>query len=205
MSSSAMNKGSFFRLVVVGREGVGKSNLCMRLTRNIFVEWYDPTIEDSLRRQLLIDGRPTVLEIFDTAGCEEFNPRDFLRLQRPFPWHVDGFLVLFALNDPTSFERAEELIQSIKDGCDPNPLLPTLLVGTKSDLEKERAIDKRTASDKAADHGIRFIETSSKEGINVEEAFVSLVRTITEGRSAQGSSSSSSSSSGGGKPKCLVM
>ena len=37
-----------------------------------FVEEYDPTIEDSYRKQVVIDGETCLLDILDTAGQEEY-------------------------------------------------------------------------------------------------------------------------------------
>jgi GTPase SAR1 family protein len=41
-----------FKLVVVGAGGVGKSALTIQLIQNHFVDEYDPTIEDSYRKQV---------------------------------------------------------------------------------------------------------------------------------------------------------
>lgn len=40
--------------------------------QSVFVDKYDPTIEDSYRKELTVDGRTVVLEILDTAGQEEY-------------------------------------------------------------------------------------------------------------------------------------
>lgn len=37
---------------------------------NSFVDEYDPTIEDSYRKQVVIDGETCLLDILDTAGQE---------------------------------------------------------------------------------------------------------------------------------------
>jgi GTPase KRas protein len=34
----------------------------------LYLETYDPTIEDSYRKQVVIDDQPCVLEVLDTAG-----------------------------------------------------------------------------------------------------------------------------------------
>lgn len=41
-----------YKLVVVGDGGVGKSALTIQFIQNHFVEEYDPTIEDSYRKQV---------------------------------------------------------------------------------------------------------------------------------------------------------
>lgn len=43
-----------YKLVVVGAGGVGKSALTIQLIQNHFVDEYDPTIEDSYRKQVSI-------------------------------------------------------------------------------------------------------------------------------------------------------
>jgi small GTP-binding protein len=49
---------------------VGKSALTIQLIQNHFVDEYDPTIEDSYRKQVVIDGETCLLDILDTAGQE---------------------------------------------------------------------------------------------------------------------------------------
>ncbi len=76
-----------YKIVVLGSGGVGKSalvspyvHLCqadltiftvlqtVQFVQGIFVEKYDPTIEDSYRKQVEVDGQQCMLEILDTAG-----------------------------------------------------------------------------------------------------------------------------------------
>jgi len=56
------------RLVVLGSGGVGKSATILRLLTGKFVDAYDPTIEDSYRKQITIDNESQLLSILDTAG-----------------------------------------------------------------------------------------------------------------------------------------
>ncbi len=65
-----MSKAQFLReykLVVVGGGGVGKSALTIQFIQSHFVDEYDPTIEDSYRKQCVIDEEVALLDVLDTA------------------------------------------------------------------------------------------------------------------------------------------
>lgn len=51
-----------YKLVVVGGGGVGKSALTIQFIQSHFVSDYDPTIEDSYRKQCVIDDRVAHLD-----------------------------------------------------------------------------------------------------------------------------------------------
>ena len=59
-----------FHLCPLTAGGLGKSALTIQLIQNHFVDEYDPTIEDSYRKQVVIDGETCLLDILDTAGQE---------------------------------------------------------------------------------------------------------------------------------------
>jgi len=58
---------------VVGAGAVGKSCLTLQMVMNKFVADYDPTIQDSYRKQTNVDGVGYMMEIVDTAGQEEYE------------------------------------------------------------------------------------------------------------------------------------
>lgn len=51
-----------YKLVVVGDGGVGKSALTIQFFQKMFVEDYDPTIEDSYIQHTDIDGQWCILD-----------------------------------------------------------------------------------------------------------------------------------------------
>ena len=63
-----INKMREYKLVVLGSGGVGKSALTVQFVQGIFVEKYDPTIEDSYRKQVRLGKRV----IIDTSYSAAF-------------------------------------------------------------------------------------------------------------------------------------
>ena len=92
---------------------MGKSALTIQLIQNHFVDEYDPTIEDSYRKQVVIDGETCLLDILDTAGQEEYSA-----MRDQYMRTGEGFLLVFAVNNAKSFEDIStyrEQIKRVKD------------------------------------------------------------------------------------------
>lgn len=51
-------RGKEYKLVIQGAGGVGKSAICIQFVAGHFMDDYDPTIEDSYRKQMVIKGIP---------------------------------------------------------------------------------------------------------------------------------------------------
>merc|ERR1719355_454014 len=93
-----------YRIVVVGAGGVGKSALTVRFIQGNFVEKYDPTIEDSYRKLVEVDGTACMLDIMDTAGQEEYSA-----LRDQYMKTGQGFVLGYSITTNTSFEAASKL------------------------------------------------------------------------------------------------
>ncbi|KAF2660299.1 putative ras small monomeric GTPase [Lophiostoma macrostomum CBS 122681] len=162
-----------YHIVVLGSGGVGKSCLTAQFVQNVWIESYDPTIEDSYRKHIDVDGRHVILEILDTAGTEQFTAMRELYMKTG-----QGFLLVFSITSMTSlYELAElrEQIRRIKE--DDN--VPLVLVGNKSDLEEDRAVPRPRAFKISQDWGnVPYYETSARRRANVDEVFTDLCRQI---------------------------
>lgn len=97
-----------FNVVVLGAGGVGKSALTVRFVQDVFVENYDPTIEEAYRRILDIDGVKTSLEVLDTAGAEQFTALKELYIKSG-----QGFVLVFSLTQEASLRELNNLRQQI--------------------------------------------------------------------------------------------
>ncbi|TIB75173.1 hypothetical protein E3Q23_00815 [Wallemia mellicola] len=158
----------------LGGGGVGKSALTIQFIQSHFVDEYDPTIEDSYRKQCQIDAEPALLDVLDTAGQEEYSA-----MREQYMRTGEGFLLVYSITSRNSFEGAEietfhQQILRVKD----KDFFPMVLVANKADLEYERQVGSNEGRQLAKNFGCRFIETSAKQRINVDEAFYNLVREI---------------------------
>ncbi|KAL9057781.1 MAG: hypothetical protein Q9162_002122 [Coniocarpon cinnabarinum] len=195
------SKMTMYKLAVLGDGGVGKTALTIQLCLNHFVETYDPTIEDSYRKQVVIDNQSCMLEVLDTAGQEEYTA---LRDQ----WIRDGegFVLVYSITSRASFSRIQSYYKQIlrvresvaaMSPVSPGalypgtsvPMTPTsptsssgpaqiMLVGNKVDRTLEREVSTQEGSALAKQMGCDFIETSAKSCINVEKAFFDVVRNL---------------------------
>lgn len=161
-----------YKLVVLGSGGVGKSALTVQFVQSIFVEKYDPTIEDSYRKQVEVDGQQCMLEILDTAGTEQFTAMRDLYMK-----NGQGFILVYSITSQATFNDLSELREQILRVKDTDKV-PMVLVGNKCDLEDDRVVKKDTGNGLANQWGSAFFETSARKKINVDEVFYDLVRQI---------------------------
>lgn len=161
-----------YKIVVLGSGGVGKSALTVQFVQGIFVEKYDPTIEDSYRKQVEVDGQQCMLEILDTAGTEQFTAMRDLYMK-----NGQGFVLVYSITAQSTFNDLQDLreqILRVKDTDD----VPMVLVGNKCDLEDERVVGKELGKSLANQFNCAFMETSAKAKINVNDIFYDLVQQI---------------------------
>jgi len=170
-----MSRAQFLReykLVVVGDGGVGKSALTIQFIQSHFIPEYDPTIEDSYRKQCVIDEEVALLDVLDTAGQEEYRA-----MRETYLRTGEGFLMVFSITSRASFDEVRAYHQHILRVKDKDTF-PVVVVGNKCDLEYERQVSMSEGRDVARQFQCRYIETSAKQRINVDEAFYALVREI---------------------------
>ncbi|CAJ0868327.1 4923_t:CDS:2 [Entrophospora sp. SA101] len=192
-----------YKLVVLGSGGVGKSAFTVQFVQSMFVERYDPTIEDSYRKKVEIDNRICMLEILDTAGTEQFTAMRDLYLK-----NGHGFILMFSIIDQSTIHDLVEIREQIIRVKN-STTVPMVLVANKCDLVNEGATSNQQAVTLSQNWGdIAFYETSARLGINVDEVFYDLVRQInrqTYSSSPPSPSSSSSSSTNNKKKKKYNM
>ena len=159
-------------MAVIGKGVVGKSSLTYRFLNYNIPEGHEATLEDRYKIDTKIDDKLFRIEILDTAGED-----DYQQMMDTWISFGEGFLLVFAINDKTSFElippKRERIIKG-KHG----EIVPMLLVGNKQDLSDKREVQYDDAKKLAESWGIDYIETSAKTNFNCKEAFEKLAQNI---------------------------
>jgi Ras-related C3 botulinum toxin substrate 1 len=179
---------SYFRsikCVVVGDGAVGKTSILISYTTNTFSKEYTPTVFDNYSANVMVDGKPYNLGLWDTAGQEDYD-----RL-RPLSYpQTDVFLILFSVVFPPSFANvSNRWYPEVSHHC---PNAPIILVGTKIDLREDRnsvaylaekglsPITFNEGLEKAKEIGAKYVECSAYTQRGMKQVFDEAIRSIAE-------------------------
>jgi small GTP-binding protein len=179
MSAAEVNPVSY-RIVVIGEVGVGKSALIIRFIQNLFVPDWDPSIEDSFRKTMTVDGINDVLDIYDIGEQVPWTESSL----EPALRKADGVIMVYSISNRYSFERLcddRHTTLLVKEA----ESWPMLIVAAKSDLEGERVISSEEALLLAKRWNVPHIEVSSKLGTNVQAPFEEIIRLMRQRRVAE--------------------
>ncbi|KAG2192753.1 hypothetical protein INT47_008404 [Mucor saturninus] len=157
---------------MVGEGGVGKSAMTIQYIQSHFVDEYDPTIEDSYRKQCVVDGECALLDILDTAGQEEYSA-----MREQYMRNGEGFVLVYSITSIRTFEQVQKLYDQIARVKDLDSF-PIILVGNKCDIEQDRQVPTHEGKALAKHYGCQFLETSAKQRIRIDETFYGIVREI---------------------------
>eukprot|EP01080_Neovahlkampfia_damariscottae_P004789 gene4789-8375_t len=195
---------------VMGSSGVGKSALSTRFLSDEFTVDHDPTVSDYYQSKIDIDSKSIGIQIIDTAGQD-----DFKSLWNQWMQESDGFVLCYDITDKDSLNYLTDICQTIWRNKEyelnqesMNPRFPIVIVGCKCDLEEKRELTKNEGK-KVVESLIfmntpetevipYFLESSSKENINVKESFESVVRMVLQKRESEKLKFEKKKKSGGG-------
>jgi Ras-related C3 botulinum toxin substrate 1 len=165
------------KCVVVGDGAVGKTCLLLSYTTNAFPTEYLPTVFDNYSMNLLVDDQQISLQLWDTAGQEDY--KKFRPLSYP---QTDVFMICFSLVSQTSLENVEtNWVPELKEFC---PTTPYILVGLKSDLRDSggSAISWSVGEDvKKRIGAAAYVECSARTQYHMLDVFETAVRAAIRG------------------------
>ncbi|AUC75058.1 Rab family GTPase [Olleya sp. Bg11-27] len=159
------------KIVLIGHFGVGKSSLIRRFVQDTFSEDYKVTIGvHVLKKEITLPktNDDITLVIWDLEGNDDIS-----NTRPSYLLGTNGFLYVFDMTRPATYQQLESDLDYIKDRY---PKTPIKVIGNKKDLVTNEFIKQNK------DVFGRFVDfyTSAKSGKNVEDVFTKLAEAVTK-------------------------
>lgn len=156
--------------IFLGDSAVGKTSIISQYIYNTSNSDHQPTIGvDFFSKNIDIPDsdppRTIRMQIWDTAGQERFHAI--------IPSYIRNSTVVILVFDITSSSSFNNLVkwhQTVMNVADPN--VSFIVVGNKVDLEDNRSIPTEKAESYASSIKAKYIETSARTPINIDELFL---------------------------------
>jgi Ras family protein len=160
------------KIIFIGCPGVGKSALIFRFKDNIFLDYYEPTIQNIYKKLFVFKENIYELEIHDIDGHTEYSIFSFSKI----PFGIQGFVLCYSIENRHSFETLKILYSKLMNlvGRD----IPKVLVGNKSDLKLKREISYEEGVYFSEEINCPIIECSAKSGNNIDKVISSILLEI---------------------------
>jgi small GTP-binding protein len=160
-----------FKFGIVGDYGVGKSSLMLKFTRGQYTESYISTIGiDFAWKWVDLNENTVKLQIWDYISNERLG-----NAMRRCKKHSNGMILVYDITDRSSFANMRYHLTREKEI---SPEAVYVIVGNKLDLKENRQVPAAEAEAFAVENGMIFMETSCKEGINIETPFKKMIQSI---------------------------
>ncbi|HMF34767.1 MAG TPA: Rab family GTPase [Candidatus Lokiarchaeia archaeon] len=163
-----------FKLLLLGDASVGKTTLTHKYVSGIFLDNPRLTIGvDFHSKKVLIDDKSTRLQIWDFGGEDRFR-----FLLPTYCKGANGAIFLYDITNAKSLYHFPDWTRIVKVNAGE---IPIFLAGAKIDLTEYRVVSYEDGLQAARENNLAgFLELSSKTGVNVEEAFVTITRIMVD-------------------------
>ena len=159
------------KILILGGQEVGKTSIIRRFKNNIYIEEYEPTIQNLAKKTIMFNSEYIYLEIMDLDGQTEYT----IFSPNKFSFGYNGYIFVYNVRDIKSFELIQYIYEQIS-------FFPgntsKILIGTKCDKDldnNQRQVSSEQGKKFADKINCPFLEVSSKDNINIEEIFRLLI------------------------------
>ncbi|KAH7120718.1 P-loop containing nucleoside triphosphate hydrolase protein [Dactylonectria macrodidyma] len=177
------------KLMLMGAGGVGKTTIKIQALYPQFLDICDPTLEDSYRKQVNVDGETYMLDVLDTVD-EEYSA-----LLDGWIQLADAYILIYSLTDMLTFNEIRAFhtkIQSVREKSAPEWLTkasintwksgPIVLVANKADLVEGRPSWTQVGRDMARELDVPIMELTARNTGEVDILIADTVRMVKEYR-----------------------
>ncbi|XP_052646383.1 EF-hand calcium-binding domain-containing protein 4B [Harpia harpyja] len=163
-----------FKIIFVGNSSVGKTSFLRRFCEDRFFPGTAATVGvDYNVKTITVDNTQVALQLWDTAGQERYRS-----ITKQFFRKADGVIVMYDITAKDTFTAVKQWLISIEETTGEN--VPVLLLGNKTDNEKEREVPMGMGEHLAKDYNLIFYECSAYSGYNTKKSVLHLARILKE-------------------------
>ncbi|XP_060062696.1 GTP-binding protein REM 1-like [Ylistrum balloti] len=169
-SCASSSSSGYYRVLVIGDNGVGKSALTNQFMTSEYMVNLDIATDDfdsSGTVSVLLEGEESTLEFIDSDDVDQDDQGNL---------NFDAYLAVFSVDNRASFDTAVDMLNHIRDihGMD----RAIILVANKIDLVRRRMVSSEEAKRMAEHFHSKYAETSVTLNHNVDELLVGVLRQI---------------------------
>lgn len=159
-----------FKIVLLGEGCVGKTSIVLRYVEDKFQSKHISTLQASfLSKTIYVNEERINLNIWDTAGQERFHA-----LGPIYYRSSNGAILVYDITDVDSFQKVKNWAKELKKMLGPEVVIA--IAANKIDLDNSRNVTVEEGKIYSADVGARYIETSAKSNLGIEELFSELTK-----------------------------
>ncbi|KAM3924407.1 EF-hand calcium-binding domain-containing protein 4B [Leptodactylus fuscus] len=163
-----------FKIVMVGNSSVGKTSFLRRFCEDSFYPGTSATVGiDYSVKTVTVENCQVALQLWDTAGQERYRS-----ITKQFFRKADGVIIMYDITAKDSFTAVRQWLTSVEEGAGEN--IPILMLGNKTDIEKEREVPCGVGEHLSKDCSLIFYECSASSGYNVKESILHLAAILKE-------------------------
>lgn len=168
LNQTKSNVNYLFKVILIGNSFSGKTSLLTQFISNEFKEKYICTIGvDFMIKEINLGQELKVkLQIWDTAGMERYK-----QMTTSYYKGAQCCVIVFDITNRHSFEGLGHWMSTYEQNMNKEFKKFLVVVGNKEDLEKDRQVSYQEANEFCKINGIRYFETSAKNGKNVDDVF----------------------------------
>ena len=162
----------YFKIIIIGDSGVGKTCLTLQIKKNIIQETKKTVVFEFSNFNLKINDKYINLSIWDTCGQENYRS-----IISSFYRNCSLAMIVYSITDIKSFNNIDSWIKDLK--IQSNPDIKIILIGNKCDLNDYREVSKEKGENYCKQNNLNlFFETSAKTGFNSKNLFIEAAKIL---------------------------
>ncbi|XP_069112518.1 uncharacterized protein [Argopecten irradians] len=166
--TSISGNASYFKILVLGATGVGKSSITQQFMTSEYVAFDNSMDRDEEENtvSVLLNGEESTLECTDGLD-PEYDLEDF---------RADAYIVVFSIAHRDTFDAATVILNELLYDIGTDRTI--ILVGNKADLVRKRKVSTEEALATALQYDAKYTETSAALNHHVDELLVGMLSQI---------------------------